>query len=175
MKLLQNLLIAFLFLAFMACGGGEGTETGSETDTDTTETNDETETTPDTEEEEDGSASAEITEEDMVFAKAWKLTTFTHEDGKVEEVDREEDMVLKEDGTFSLLLNTKEIASGKWSVKKDGETKTLILAHETGDMAIEGKSEEMEIVEVSDTELSTKDDGGLMTEIWKAVELESAE
>ena len=172
MKLLQNLLLSALFLFLVACGGADTTTTEESTE-ETTEATENTEETTETTEETAETNSLDLENEDIkMLINRWKMTAYTHTDGKSEEGIEGAYLVLKEDATFEELFNTNVIASGSWSY--DAEGKELSLIHETGEL--KGDNEKFAIEELSAGEMITKDDEGKMTETWVAeAEEESAE
>ncbi|OJJ23861.1 hypothetical protein BKI52_05795 [marine bacterium AO1-C] len=119
-------LALVLFLA--ACGGG-AKENNTETDTtakqDTTATADTNkEMTPEDKMkkafEENTQAYAEVIGK---LSKKWKEVSFEHKDGKVENVEKENDyLIFKNDGTFEEYFHTdKKIEAGLWSLEKEGK------------------------------------------------------
>ena len=161
MKLLQNLLLSALFLFLVACGGGD-TTTEDTTEENTEETTNE-ETTEESTEETSEEAGLDLENEDVkMLINRWKMTAYTHTDGKKEEGIENAYLVLKEDGTFEELFNANVIASGSWSY--DAEGKEISMIHETGEL--KGDNEKFTVEEISAEQMITKDDEGKMTETW---------
>jgi len=127
-SLLNGLYALALVLFLAACGGG-AQENNTEADTtakqDTTATADTNkEMTPEDKMkkafEENTKAYAEIIGK---LSKKWKEVSFEHKDGKIENVEKENDfLVFKSDGTFEEYFHTdKKIEAGLWSLEKDGK------------------------------------------------------
>ncbi|MDX2305721.1 MAG: hypothetical protein NW226_23140 [Microscillaceae bacterium] len=168
MKLIQNLLLNTLFLFLVACGGG-----GSTTDTTDSTQNNEDSTAEEANSEETSQkvVTIDVENEDVkMLIKRWKMTEYTHTDGKSEKNIKGAFLVLKEDGTFEELFNANVIASGKWSFEVEG--KVISLMHETGEM--KGDNEKLTVKELTADKLITLDDEGKMTETWMP-EAEKAE
>ena len=123
-------LVFVLFLA--ACGGGAKENNTAEDTTaaqDTaaaanTDANTNQEMTPEDkikkEFEQNTQAYAEIIGQ---LAKKWKEVSFEHKDGKVENVEKENDyLIFKNDGTFEEYFHTdKKIEAGRWALEQDGK------------------------------------------------------
>jgi hypothetical protein len=89
----------------------------------------------------------ELSEEAKKIAKKWNRKSYTHDDGKVEEVKSKEELDLKADGTFEELFAGKSIATGTWNVKD----KQLVLKHLTGQE--KDQAEKHKVEEANDNKL----------------------
>jgi len=127
-SLLTGLYAMALVLFLAACGGGtkeNNTEGDTTTKQDTTATADTNkEMTPEDKMkkafEENTKNHAEIISK---LAKKWKEISFEHKDGKIENVEKENDyLVFNSDGTFEEYFHTdKKIEAGLWSLEQDGK------------------------------------------------------
>jgi hypothetical protein len=88
-----------------------------------------------------------LSEEGQKIAKKWNRKSYTHDDGKVEEVKSKEELDLKVDGSFEEFFAGKSIATGTWNVKD----KQLLLKHLTGQE--KDQTEKHKIEEASDAKL----------------------
>ena len=98
----------------------------------------------------------ELSEDGKKLVKKWLLKSFTHSDGKVQEV-KESSLNLSADGTFDEVRNKKSIATGTWNVEKN----ELVMAHLTGDM--KDQTEKSTIKESSDKKLILNEKGVIET------------
>ncbi len=154
------------FLGMTACGGGgEKTTENAEKTPETKEIPKKGED-PKIAETDKTEAPTKPSAEGMKIAKKWKMTKFTHADGK-EETEKGNTagkvMNLKADGTFEQTVNEKVIVAGNW--KLDG--KNLVL--KSGAAGAEVKEEKLTIKSSDEKQLVTMDDGGKMTETFEVV------
>lgn len=128
----KSLLTGFYALALVlflaACGGGtKENNTDSDTtakDTATADATEKKEMTPEDKIKKDFEANQQSMAEKVTqLAKKWKEVSFEHADGKVENVEKENDyLIFKSDGTFEEYFHTdKKIEAGRWAFEKEGK------------------------------------------------------
>ena len=126
-KILQTAICALAMVFFLAaCGGGGTKENNTDTKDDTTANNE----TANAESKEE-KAKKDFEENTLKkypeiatkLSRKWKEISFEHKDGKIENVEKENDyLIFKKDGTFEEYFHTdKKIEAGRWKLVKEGK------------------------------------------------------
>lgn len=160
-KIILSVTVA-AFLVMTACGSGG--EKKAENTPESKEEADKKQPEKTNTESEKAEAPTKPSAEAMKIAKKWKMTKFTHADGK-EEKEKVANKILnlKEDGTFEQMMNDKVIVAGNW--KLEGK----VISLKSGSAGAEIKEEKLTLKSSDDKQLVTIDDDGKMTETFEVV------
>lgn len=129
---LKHTLYAMAMAFFLASCGGGATNKGTEnSDTAAVNKNETASTTEKTEESPEEKAKKDFEENTLKkypqivdnLVRRWKEVSFEHKDGKIENVEKENDyLIFKKDGTFEEYFHTdKKIEAGRWRLVKEGK------------------------------------------------------
>ncbi len=129
---LKHTLYAVAMAFFLvSCGGSDKEKSTDSTDTASVSKDETANNTEKTEESPEEKAKKDFEENTLKkypqivdnLVRKWKEISFEHKDGKVENVEKENDyLIFKKDGTFEEYFHTdKKIEAGRWRLVKEGK------------------------------------------------------